>query len=600
MRYRAGYSHDVSIDSAYLYSEGYTDMVVLTKPLTIGKVYFLMQGVFKHRETVGAAFVAEGGDRASNLVQRKIKGLKKAAAGMGLSASTIVKDSYEIRRGRKIGCPPGELEQLVPGRVLFCDEIVRFMGTFKKNREVADYLQLMYLKHECRRMPGVGRQPNGRLSCFRCGQSDGVRPVTCVLCGEDCFECASCGIMGGSRSCQALYMFPPGGAVFSGQRDIVPRLEFSLSCAQEKAAQDLESLVLGTRQRGILVWAACGAGKTEITFSSAAWVLSRGGRVLYTAPRRSAVEEIFSRLEKAFPGVRCACLHGGVDPPSNLASVPLIAATTHQVLRFHSAFSLIILDEMDAYPYIDSPLLQFAVSRALKPGGRMVMMTATPPVELVRGPCSATDSVIKIPARFHGYPLPEPVIIVIGPNSREVLPGVIKRIIHETLEEDAAQLLVFVPSVADGFETKEALQKELDKNTNSSGFGRLVEFSHSRDEEREQKLQRFKNREFPVLVATTILERGVNIPRVNVLVLHAHRDNIFETRTLVQLAGRAGRFPDYPAAKVWFLGSRKTRSMREACNIITHLNEEAIQKGFLNDVRKGAQVTRGFLNILSL
>ena len=39
-------------------------------------------------------------------------------------------------------------------------------------------------------------------------------------------------------------------------------------------------------------------------------------------------------------------------------------STTHQVMRFYSSFGLVILDEIDAYPYNTSPMLQAGIMRA--------------------------------------------------------------------------------------------------------------------------------------------------------------------------------------------------------------------------------------------
>ena len=82
-------------------------------------------------------------------------------------------------------------------------------------------------------------------------------------------------------------------------------------------------------------------------------------------------------------------------------------------------------------------------------------------------------------------------------------------------------------------------------------------------------------------MTTTIMERGVTVPRVNVLVLEAAQEGIFDTSTLVQIAGRCGRSPDYPTGEVWFISREISRSMREARLQIMGMNKEAQRKGYL-------------------
>ncbi len=45
---------------------------------------------------------------------------------------------------------------------------------------------------------------------------------------------------------------------------------------------------------------------------------------------------------------------------------PLVIATTHQLLKFYQAFDLLIVDEVDAFPYVDNPVLYHAVEQAVK------------------------------------------------------------------------------------------------------------------------------------------------------------------------------------------------------------------------------------------
>lgn len=44
-------------------------------------------------------------------------------------------------------------------------------------------------------------------------------------------------------------------------------------------------------------------------------------------------------------------------------------ATTHQLLKFYHAFDLLIVDEVDAFPYVDNSMLYYAVKNSVKYDG---------------------------------------------------------------------------------------------------------------------------------------------------------------------------------------------------------------------------------------
>ncbi|MGL6299343.1 hypothetical protein ACR31S_01210 [Streptococcus iniae] len=49
---------------------------------------------------------------------------------------------------------------------------------------------------------------------------------------------------------------------------------------------------------------------------------------------------------------------------------PIIIATTHQLLKFYRAFDLIIIDEVDAFPFVNNKMLNQALENALAPSGK--------------------------------------------------------------------------------------------------------------------------------------------------------------------------------------------------------------------------------------
>lgn len=86
----------------------------------------------------------------------------------------------------------------------------------------------------------------------------------------------------------------------------------------------------------------------------------------------------------------------------------------------------------------------------------------------------------------------------------------------------------------------------------------------------------------PVIITSTILERGVTITNSDVAVLGSE-DDIFTESALVQISGRVGRSASYPSGNVTFFHYGKTQAMVEARKHILKMNEEAKRGGFLKE-----------------
>jgi len=507
--------------------------------------------------------------------------------------------------------PPATLDAvaaLLAGRLLTTAEVVRQVerAGVALERPLEECLTWLVLTGRVERRPGVYPTAFGGFRCARCGETDQVRPWDCAACGErQCWRCEACRELGVVSGCVFLYAAgleadggekpSPAGAARPAPGAVAVRLP-ALTAAQRRAAWALDAFVRRPETREALVWAVCGAGKTEVTFVAAGRVLSQGGRVLFAVPRRDVVQELGPRLAAAFPSAEIRVLHGGsdrIDHPG-LAPGSLTIATTHQLLRFHRAFDLAILDEVDAYPYRGSAMLHRAMERAVRPAGLVIRMSATPDEAMIQEARSGRSLLVPIPARHHGHPLPVPELLVdrsLDPGSagrgRPYRPSeLVLSLVHRTLAgTPPARLLVFVPTVALAEHVGRGLAAALAESAGSA-LGRAVGsarvgWSHSRDPDRERKRRAFHSGELQVLVATTILERGITVPDVDVLVLFSDVEAIFQTAALIQMAGRVGRTAARPTGRVAFVGRRITRSMRQAVAHIQHMNELARQMGLL-------------------
>jgi competence protein ComFA len=108
-----------------------------------------------------------------------------------------------------------------------------------------------------------------------------------------------------------------------------------------------------------------------------------------------------------------------------------------------------------------------------------------------------------------------------------------------------------------------------------------IEAVHAEDPDRKNKVQKMRAHETPLLLTTTILERGVTFPNIDVAVVGAE-DRIFTESALVQIAGRAGRSKEHPDGVVTFFHYGKTEEMLKARRQIITMNREGLKKGLLD------------------
>jgi competence protein ComFA len=309
-----------------------------------------------------------------------------------------------------------------------------------------------------------------------------------------------------------------------------------------------------------------------VLFAGIQAALATKQRVCIATPRTDVVLELTPRLKAAFPEIPIASLYGGSEDRHLFA--PLTIATTHQLLRFYHAFDTLILDEVDAFPYTVEESLQHAAVQARKPESAMIYLTATPNEKWQRECRTGKRSYSTIPARFHRHPLPVPEFVWCGNWQKQLgkgrLPGNVLLWIRQRLQNNK-QSLIFFPHIA-------LMEKALPilRNLNPN-----IEAVHAEDPERKEKVQRMRNKESPMLLTTTILERGVTFPNIDVAVVGAE-DLIFSESALVQIAGRAGRSKDHPDGIVTFFHYGKTEDMLKARRQIVSMNREGVKRGLLD------------------
>jgi competence protein ComFA len=421
-----------------------------------------------------------------------------------------------------------------------------------------------YLSYE----KGIMKTKHG-WRCMRCGNEEHhfFASFPCARCQTVCTYCRKCIMMGRVSTCTPLVV---SRFSFPQDRYLSPlSWNGTLSQGQQRAADAVEDAVVHNGE--LLVWAVCGAGKTEVLFPGIARALEMGKRVCIATPRTDVVRELFPRLQQAFPSVPLIALYGGSDDRGKFA--PLVLSTTHQLLRFSRAFDVMVIDEVDAFPYSVEPMLEYAAAKARKETSSLIYLTATPNRSWQRDVRHGKRQAVTIPARYHGFPLPVPVFEWCGNWRRQLKHRRIPRNVIAWVQSrlnTAKQAFLFVPHI-DVLEQVVCILKQWDQR---------IEGVHAEDPQRVEKVQAFRDGRIPLLVTTTILERGVTVPNIDVAVLGAE-DGIFTESALVQIAGRVGRSAQYPSGDVRFFHYGKTREMVAAKRQMERMNKEAYEQGMI-------------------
>ncbi len=338
--------------------------------------------------------------------------------------------------------------------------------------------------------------------------------------------------------------------IYSGGKATL-KLDYPLS----KEQKEISERVIFNYKRGFdtLINAVCGAGKTELVYGVIEYALKREQSVAFAIPRKDVVKELYYRIVDAFPNNKIVSVYGGHTAE---LEGDIVVLTTHQLFRYENYFDLIVLDEIDAFPYKGNELLSTMFSKASK--GNVVMLSATPSKDVIEKFKHGNREILELNTRFHHRPLPVPKLVIrYGITKYFYLYKILVRFIKEQ-----KPTFLFAPTI----EIAEEVYKNLSKVIKS------INVVHSKKIDREEIIDDFRSGKYLVLVTTAVLERGVTIKNLQVIIYKADHD-LYNEYNLVQIAGRVGRKKDAPEGEVIFLADKKSPDMEKAVETIRSKNE---------------------------
>lgn len=329
------------------------------------------------------------------------------------------------------------------------------------------------------------------------------------------------------------------------------QLDFPLTKYQQAVIRQLNDDL--REGHDVFVYAACGAGKTEIVMESIARYLKEGKRVGFAISRRQVVLEICERMRKAFPQIRVVAVCEGYTDQTD---GDLIVCTMHQLYRYYRGFDLLIMDEVDAFPFRDNEMLEKIAESACV--GQRIYLSATPDERDLKRVEAGELKMVELFRRPHGYPLVEPRIISAPPAVQACfLLSFIRR--HQKQHKP---FLLFVPTITCAAYFEKIL----------SLFCRCRAFT-SKTIEKERLVAELRAYELEFLICTTVLERGITIHGVDVVIWKSDHP-VFHEASLIQMIGRVGRSITMPSGEGLFLCTRKTTAIKRCARALRKMNEE--------------------------
>lgn len=320
------------------------------------------------------------------------------------------------------------------------------------------------------------------------------------------------------------------------------RFPFRLTAGQDRAVKEIATDLATTRPMHRLLQGDVGCGKTVVALYAALTAVANKHQVAIMAPTELLAQQHARAIATYLEGsrVRHGLLVGGMPARQRkemLASISQgemdIVVGTHALLQGDVAFArlgLVVIDEQHRFG-----VRQRATIRSKGPAPHYLVMTATPiPRTLaltVFGDLDVTTIEELPPGRT---PISTQVM---GPGRHETAWESVRREL-----EAGRQAYVVYPLIDESDKSESKAATTEFKRLSQRVFSRhAVGLLHGRmeSEERTTVMREFAAGTIAVLVATTVIEVGIDVPNATCMVIeHAER---FGLSQLHQLRGRVGR-----------------------------------------------------------
>jgi len=325
--------------------------------------------------------------------------------------------------------------------------------------------------------------------------------------------------------------------------DLKPYIPFKLTDAQRRALKDIFNDMKSGKQMNRLLQGDVGSGKTVVAFICGVLSVKNGYQVAFISPTEILAEQHYNNFKKIFGEDFSSCLlTGSVKQKDKRYIKDLIASGdisfvfgTHAILQEDTIFKnlgFVVIDEQHRFGVLQRKIL---IDKGYTPD--ILLMSATP----IPRTLSLT---------FYGD-LDISIIDELPPERKPISTKAFRQsdinrvydLVKMEIEKGFSAYFVYpLIDESDTLNLKAATQayEQIAQFFGKENVGLL--HGKMKPEEKQLLMNKFKNRDIKILVSTTVIEVGVDVPHATVMVIeNAER---FGLSQLHQLRGRVGRGGD--------------------------------------------------------
>lgn len=326
-------------------------------------------------------------------------------------------------------------------------------------------------------------------------------------------------------------------------RKVLDNLGFSLTDSQKKAWQEIDDDMQSPEPMNRLVQGDVGSGKTALALLALARAVENGYQGCLMAPTEILAEQHYQEMQKVLEpaGIRTALLTGGLSAKTrrqvlegladgSIQAVVGTYALIQDKVVFHS-LALAITDEQHRFGVAQRAKLQAKSQYA----PHVLVMTATP---IPRTLALTVYGDLDVSLMKGLPPGRKPVRTLCYTEDKR--PAVYQGMVHQIREGHQAYVVCPLIEESEGVDAKaaEELYEEL-TSTYLRGIPCGLLHGRLKPEEKDAVMESFARNETKVLITTTVVEVGVNVPNATLMVIEGA--DRFGLAQMHQLRGRVGR-----------------------------------------------------------
>lgn len=328
------------------------------------------------------------------------------------------------------------------------------------------------------------------------------------------------------------------GKIYKAFRESLP---FALTKAQDEALDEIFSDTVKEFPMSRLLQGDVGSGKTLVAVGFAAAAVDAGAQAVVMAPTEVLADQLYSQMQKwlAPKGVSCLLLKGGQSASVRKKALASIKDGSAQIIAGTQALiedgvdfknlGAVVIDEQHRFG-----VMQRAALAKRRPAPHLLMMSATP-IPRTLALCLFGDlDISTLREKPQGRRKTETRLIDVKKM------GTLLQFIASEIRAGGRVYWVCPRVGDDGVPDIASVEKRyafISKHIGALGAG----FIHGRMEsaEKEKILNAFRSGEIKILVGTTVVEVGVDVPEASIIVVESPER--FGLSQLHQLRGRVGR-----------------------------------------------------------